>query len=1324
MSTHIDEIIDPVAPDDSSGKISVIIDDINASIQDLGPEEREQMFDKLSRANKLLPRDLFMTFRGRIDRPVPTIPEAILRVIINEAAAFQAAGSDHLTPHMNELVVPVLAYQTVITPPSAIVNDSGVIRVAFDIPTRAVAPDGTPRGISAGTNVAIAGVKINGCAEILTNGFISTADALSAGRIRGMLPTSNNQTIGLGAARRCADELTHPVINPRSDLLPDFRADNAESAIINGLPVKLPHQFNFADMPAVDIPTLLQGILEWVRWVGESSYRQAVLAYHDFASFAREHESSRPAEYPKAVIKCPDDLEVFNTLGYFETGCAFHQTSRLQLRQLGLERAYDALIMSGRSAAVPIIDVWKNMKMLEQWNRNASEAVRERNIAIKTYASVIEKKFGTARGKKFLADVGKMRGVDIKVVLQKTMKPSELSVVNGEYKRRQEYLAAVVNNKCPHISALRSLRRAISDNEIASAYTGLKMYFGKTKAEDYIECNKCGFGIMCPHKKVLLELDIKHAPTSAVKAAISPYIGNGPDSSFCKVCGETLAGLDALESYEAPRISYDDELAQFMWGEIAPIMRQFRFGPQIGVSQLITTVRDACYQYIFDIEKKLIRSKTSSAAEITAKKKLYIDIYAYAYMILLISKNPGGQIEFRGDIHRKQSAVRGGAQRKGASRATVRASAADKAAGSKATLIDLIKGITTTITVNRNVIIREIRGMTSETIRNALIDAYKVISTTAGSTTITTSDMTEDIASDILLGCVYESFYRASVFSELMVGKKAPKSEFDIIARLSDIMGGRLETMCKRSDEQTSELCSLFSKARIPRWNVKTPQLGSLWVGDKHTPLFKHAAGWYFARGFELFAERVTTMLYTQPIWKPVSLVRLDDYGPVKYTDAVRKYNDSIHEFRNIESSIERSRRLWSCQLYKSIGENKRRTIKHLGLDRLYGTDGHAHKWEKMIIGDKPVVDADFIAAVAASAPIQARNRTEIVCSVCGAEKSKTGKLTNDEAIIAALHRQIEIANFYRFYESRCPAGGSHDWSSAGVCTKCNLMQGKQPVEYYEKWSSAYNAEKAELNDIAFAAAPVRTSAEVIKTQSEWSFDYNMITKFVEVFDIRPRVVMALGIPEIIDWNAIVSGTWTPPVIDTRDHPRIFAIRGAIDGLIRGYNKLRMFKHIFKVPQSVITLIESVGVSRTTMNTLADTLPVMPKFDMEYRVIYETQPAAKIIEWLIETFCTACLWFAESSIGGDAGAIMLAYVKDYVSGLFKSEELTSKPGYFNWSLLYGDQHSGEESTKSAKLPVDDDDDASTPFSMDNYDMEDGDPDDDAMVNHAGDELGM
>jgi hypothetical protein len=87
------------------------------------------------------------------------------------------------------------------------------------------------------------------------------------------------------------------------------------------------------------------------------------------------------------------------------------------------------------------------------------------------------------------------------------------------------------------------------------------------------------------------------------------------------------------------------------------------------------------------------------------------------------------------------------------------------------------------------------------------------------------------------------------------------------------------------------------------------------------------------------------------------------------------------------------------------------------------------------------------------------------------------------------------------------------------------------------------------------------------------------------------------------------------------------------------------------------------------------------------------------------------------------------YIREYVVETIRSEELTSKPGYFNWSLIYGDSivvdEAQESSRKKQKETAEGDDgDEQSPFSMDNYDMEEGDADDDAHSNHAGDELGM
>jgi hypothetical protein len=47
----------------------------------------------------------------------------------------------------------------------------------------------------------------------------------------------------------------------------------------------------------------------------------------------------------------------------------------------------------------------------------------------------------------------------------------------------------------------------------------------------------------------------------------------------------------------------NEELKTFMWGEIAIITKYLKFGNLVNVPQLITAIRDACYPYIFEIEK-------------------------------------------------------------------------------------------------------------------------------------------------------------------------------------------------------------------------------------------------------------------------------------------------------------------------------------------------------------------------------------------------------------------------------------------------------------------------------------------------------------------------------------------------------------------------------------------------------------------------------------------------------------------------------------------------------------------------------------------------
>jgi phosphoribosylformylglycinamidine (FGAM) synthase PurS component len=119
----------------------------------------------------------------------------------------------------------------------------------------------------------------------------------------------------------------------------------------------------------------------------------------------------------------------------------------------------------------------------------------------------------------------------------------------------------------------------------------------------------------------------------------------------------------------------------------------------VNVPKLITAARDACYPYIFEIEKQIIKSKTNSVEEVKAKKRLYISIYALAYFIRVVAGN-------KGEITFKNLKIT-----------------------SKNPVVDMVKLAIDTVMTTRNVTIREIRGMTPDVIKNTLIEAYKSLQT-------------------------------------------------------------------------------------------------------------------------------------------------------------------------------------------------------------------------------------------------------------------------------------------------------------------------------------------------------------------------------------------------------------------------------------------------------------------------------------------------------------------------------------------------------------------------------------------------------------------
>jgi hypothetical protein len=62
----------------------------------------------------------------------------------------------------------------------------------------------------------------------------------------------------------------------------------------------------------------------------------------------------------------------------------------------------------------------------------------------------------------------------------------------------------------------------------------------------------------------------------------------------------------------------------------------------------------------------------------------------------------------------------------------------------------------------------------------------------------------------------------------------------------------------------------------------------------------------------------------------------------------------------------------------------------------------------------------------------------DVGCTTCGIRRSAVGTL-DAAKVAAAVRATSEVSMFFLYYESRCPAGGIHDWAGAGACTQCGL---------------------------------------------------------------------------------------------------------------------------------------------------------------------------------------------------------------------------------------------------------------------------------------------
>lgn len=1356
-------------------EIKVILDTGPAvDITTMPQEERELMFEQLALANPDIPKYHFDSFaelqteivKGENRLIKPELKELLLRKLIQLSQGLRGTFNTviiPIIPSLSNVIIRKRSAESAIggAPPMRRMRQDAfkpkkvevpdAIKVRFDSLTLAVTVDGLDYIVPSNEEIDIIGLVVNPiCADPRT--YVGLGDKfrkLSAIRITDI---GIADMISLGNyTYRTASESCEDVF-----IKPNYSYD------IAGQSYNETNKFMFKDLDEKKLNTILNALFEYLAELEtyHKGYDAALSVFYQVELGIKDGKLSasitdvladeikaiyEPLPHDPIYEKEPQKSDFLQSLEkiYNNSFSTLYATNTLaDLEGYGLSRVWNKAAIRGKDdpEVKKILDTYNARKARKEFQQTIQRKALDESNRLNVYKLVIEKKLGAQR----LAEVERDLALKPSLMTKASnilglLKPQEKKVIELEFDRRQKYLDAVINNKCPHVKIYRQFRMSTQIERTKKFYGELSKFFKGSSTTNMITCNACGFDIICPHIKEYTELDMRGAQFGEIKAKLTKYIDKIPirDQYFCKICGEVISSTELLGDVGGQRdvqSMMNEELKNMMWGELAMLVRYLKFGSLVNVPQLISAMRDMIYPYIFEIEKQILKSKTNTADEIKAKKRLYVTIYGMAYLIHLIMSNKSK----KGDLEIGFKNM--------------------KTTDPKKLIVDLIRQSLDIIIMSRNIIIREIPGMTNDLIKNKLIDAYKIISS-QGVQIVQHASESEDLLVTLVLDPVYKYIYLVNKIDDILNGKAPKKNKFDIIDKIEPYLGGPISKLEKQDD--------VFAHAKVPkfdqRWRVKEFEnlqplsKGKALIDGKS--IYASASRGYVAKSFELFNERIKDGIYKEYMYVDASVDKtsIDAFMDVRLREPHEKIVQKYNALAEAEDTLERYRAMEHAKnFYVWDMKNSRRWSRpQTELGRIYDEDGNSHKWDIYVVVAKAADATDAgktielkssdIAKATESGTRFTGTVVDKKCSICSQLFSKTGDL--DEAkIIESLNTKYTINNFFRFYENRCPKGGLHDTANkkdlnANKCSKCGMVldmitsQGsKEALAYYREYRAIYKRERDEFaaGDTSKAVSfPVPKPAQVdekwAEEYSKWTFKEEILLDLASKLKINFRVLSCLGAIEKQEYNDVISGAYIPPEAAYRNDTRTYMVNSHIKNLITEYNMLRFFHRLVKPPSDLSALIDGSGINKHKIGELAKKLPdVFNDYDSRFTWFKLNKKPREIVNFTIQSFCELCLriW---ADPDRETQKLRHDFVEYIVKKILKGEEMTTKPGAFNWALLYPQEakdvkereaydpnmseERGEEGYKEEEDEKPEDfGDTNEPFSTDGLDIDDVDRD--------------
>lgn len=859
----------------------------------------------------------------------------------------------------------------------------------------------------------------------------------------------------------------------------------------------------------------------------------------------------------------------------------------------------------------------------------------------------------------------------------------ELSVINITYEKDLEFSKHVKKNKCQHLKLLERVMQSYSSGKYfdKNAWEELKKLIPQENVTDsLLKCSLCELLVLCPHHYDLFEFKMdRHKSDKHLRLLLlKKYADKSPieDAYFCKICGEKLvkkfsekhAAFIAGEKVHV--VHTIDTMSNKIWKEVRGIIsNQIEFNIVTDVNRLTTNITETIQSYIENEHTRLQNIKTNTPDIIQNTLFLYINIFAYASLIRIMSHHPNdmtfkkgfkgfnkrGKTAKGGDDHPSKEELKGKVNMK------------------------LLQGLFKTglrlIVSTKASLIQKIPNISMDSIKPLFIKAYKTVSSLYIKTEEFNTELPpEYVASSVLYSYLY-----------YIKKKHNPSLSFTDVRA---ILGVNLLDI--------PQLDNLLSKVKIPgQWETQYPDESPGFLNDK---TYIDEYNKYAYASFLHFIKFIQRNLFMVGV-----------FGSIKHEQHMKEY-ESLKKIENKFKQHMKSKFSNILYLYYNKQYGKY-TYKPIDLSKIFCPDGRKHKfdihiYEKEITRievSKKNID-EWMLDAKKNEQFRKLVKTDLKCSVCGTYLSKAKDSAGENSITNILNRNDEVVAFYNLYTFKCPVKNIHIFKD-DTCTQCGATKNilfKKDLAFFKKYKGVFLKEFDKTKKKVIREKVIKKEEK--KVYKDWVISQNPVSELSKITRTPLNFLINIGLIEGNDYERISSGEINPSenADDLDNSGRIIQLASYMTLLMIEYEMLRNGRITNSRLETFVSKWDDIDFSKFP--------DIYNEYNDQYKYyLYLPLSNDKMVNFILSSLTGSLVklyrHFTDSKKDQEAS---MAFIKHIIDKIISSEKSISDPG-----ILRGKLADVEDIEEGDAVEADYDDrdvDASEdydPFSLENSDIDVG-----------------